>query len=255
MKHISTLGLVAAAAVMVAACGTSNNPHQTASQAPSSATVASASPAATTAPAQPTHVAGGTSGCVDLGGAVGSDQNCHIQTSTPTYNLEMSFPLDYPDQQAVTDLVTHERDEFINWVAEFGGDGRNRPYEEVVTAKTYRSAGSQSLVFKISEDSGAAHQGHPNTTFTALDYDLVKQAPITFDTLFKPGTNPLEVLNPIVQLELDAPAENLEVRVYQNFALTDDAVIFFFGENQVVTDNNGPHKVSVPRTKLASVLA
>jgi len=110
-------------------------------------------------------------------------------------------------------------------------------------------------VFEISEDSGAAHQGHPNTTFNALNYDLAKQAPITFDTLFKPGTNPLEVLNPIVQRELDAPAENLEVRAYQNFALTDDAVIFFFGENHVVPDNNGPHKVSVSRAELASVLA
>jgi len=253
MKHISTLGIVAAAAMMAAACG--NSPHQTASHTPSSTTVASASAAATASPAQPTHVAGGPSGCADLGGTVGSDQNCHIRSSTPTYNLEMSFPLDYPDQQAVTDLVTHERDEFINWVAEYGGDGRNRPYEEVVTAKTYRSAGSQSLVFEISEDSGAAHQSHPNTTFNALNYDLAKQAPITFDTLFKPGTNPLEVLNPIVQRELDAPAENLEVRAYQNFAITDDAVIFFFGENHVVPDNNGPQKVSVSRAELASVLA
>jgi hypothetical protein len=40
-----------------------------------------------------------------------------------------------------------------------------------------------------------------------------------------------------------------------NFALTDDAVIFFFGQDDVIVDNDGPHHVSVPRTDLASLLA
>jgi hypothetical protein len=44
---------------------------------------------------------------------------------------------------------------------------------------------------------------HPVTTYRALNYDLGKHAPITFDTLFKPGTQPLEVLNPIIQRQLD----------------------------------------------------
>jgi hypothetical protein len=111
------------------------------------------------------------------------------------------------------------------------------------------------VVLEIQDDTGLAHQGHPNTSFKALNYDLTKQAPISFDTLFKPGTNPLEVLNPIVQRELDAPAADLDATTYQNFAITDDAVIFFFGEDQVVRDHNGPQHVSVLRTELAPLLA
>jgi Protein of unknown function (DUF3298) len=81
-----------------------------------------------------------------------------------------------------------------------------------------------------------AHQGHPATAFHAFNFDLAKQAPITFAGLFKPGTRPLDVLNPIARRESQC----------QNFALTDDEVIFFFGEGQVTPENNGPHHISVP---------
>ena len=135
--------------------------------------------------------------------------------------------------------------------------GGNRPYRYAVTAKA--SSGkpdprTQSLVLEIDNDTGLAHEGHPNTTFRAFNFDLAQHVPITFDTLFKPGAKPLEVLNPIVRAQLDAPAADLDEKTYQNFGITDDAVIFFFGEDQVVRDNAGPHKVAVPRIELASML-
>ena len=102
----------------------------------------------------------------------------------------------------------------------------------------------------------------PATYFEALNYDLAKSAPITFDTLFKPGTNAVEVLDPIVKADLDkrldgGPADlnSLGATVYQNFAITDDAVIFFIGQGMWVYEAAGPQKVSVPRTELASALA
>ncbi len=203
------------------------------------------------------------SACDGLGGTVDTDQICQVHSATPTYTIDMSFPLDYPDQQALTGFLTQDRDDFVNWIADTRADGRNRPYLHDVTAKTYRSgppaSGTQSLVLEIDDDTGAAHEGHPNTWFRALNYDLTKRAPITYDTLFKPGTNLLEVLNPIVQRELGTrsymPVRDLDATTYRNFAITDDAVIFFFGEDQVVPDHNGPHQVSVPRSELASLLA
>jgi hypothetical protein len=98
------------------------------------------------------------------------------------------------------------------------------------------------------------------TTYQAFSYDLGKHAPISFDTLFKPGTNPLQILNPIVQRQLDKhgarvglPMNDLGVDVYRNFAITDDAVIFFFGND--ILHEGGPQKASVLRTELASLLA
>jgi hypothetical protein len=260
----SALVALASAAVIAGAvgCGTSSSPQPSAETAASTPTSASYT-TATTAPPQPTPAAGAQT-CAALGGTVGSDQICHVRSATATYTLEMSFPLDYPDQKALTDVLMQDRDSFVDWVATSGPDGRGRRYEHVVTAKTYRSgtpdSGTQSLVLEIQDDTGLAHQDHPSTSFSALNYALGKRTAITFDTLFKPDAKPLEVLNPIVLRELQkngpgGEVDDLDEYTYRNFAITDDVVIFFFGEDQVIRDNNGPHQVSVPRTELASVLA
>jgi hypothetical protein len=207
-----------------------------------------------------TATAGAQSACADLGGTVDPARICHVHSATSDYTLDVSFPVDYPDQQALTDYLTRDRDRFVNWVAQNGPNGRGRPYEHVVTAKGYGSgtpaSGTQSLVLEIEDDTGAAHQGHPDTSFKAFNYDLGKGVAITFDTLFKPGTNPLAVLNPIVQHQFGMPPSgDPGVDAYRNFAITDDAVTFYFGEDQVIRDNNGPHQISAPRTELASLLA
>ncbi|HEY0695635.1 MAG TPA: RsiV family protein, partial [Kribbella sp.] len=139
---------------------------------------------------------------------------------------------------------------------------RSYPYELNIVGRAYRSgtpaSGTQTLVFTIGSDTGV----HPVTTYTALNYDLSDHAPITFDTLFQPGAQPLEVLNPIVQRELDKRGatgqlslNDLGVKAYQNFAITDDAVIFFFSQDGLLPHEAGPLQVSVPRTNLASLLA
>jgi Protein of unknown function (DUF3298) len=244
-----TLLAIAVVATIAGAvgCGTSTTAHQTTSAATSVGTTTSAA-------------AQGQSACADLNGTVGADQACHVHAATSSYQLDMNFPLDYRDMQAVTDFLKKDRDSFLDWVAEIGPkQKRGRPYLYDVTAKTFRSgtpeSGTQSLVLDIDNDTGLAHEGHPDTAFRAFNFDLGKRAPITFDTLFKPGTKPLDVLNPIVRRELHAPTADLDEKMYQNFALTDDAVIFFFGQDQVVQDNGGPKKVTVPRTELASLLA
>jgi hypothetical protein len=219
---------------------------------------------ASASPPTPAYPSNGQSGCDGLGGTVDTDQTCHVQSSASNYTLEMRYPLDYPDQTAVTNFLTKDRADFLNWIAKFAPqDQRGRPYAFAATAKTYRSgtpiASTESVVLEIDNDTGLANEGHPDTTFKSFNYDLTKNAPITFDTLFKPGTHPLEVLNPIVERELvhvsDGRVDDLDVYAYQNFAITDDAVIFFFGQDQVVRDHRGPHQVSIPRSELAPLLA
>jgi hypothetical protein len=96
-----------------------------------------------------------------------------------------------------------------------------------------------------------------------FNYDLGKHAPITLDTLFKPAVNPVDVLSPIAEpilteqvgAELIPGLREAGVKAYQNFAITDDAVIFFLGESQLRVSNSGPFQFSVPRNKLDSALA
>ncbi|MDT5067104.1 MAG: hypothetical protein QOK02_3259 [Mycobacterium sp.] len=207
------------------------------------------------ASAQPTS-------CADLGGTVDTDQTCHIATKTATYTLDITYPLDYPDQQALTDFVKQDRDDFVHFVATL--PPRDFPYEHALTPHTYRSgtkdSGTESVVFEDYGDTGA----HPVTGFDSFNYDMGTHTPIAFDTLFKPGTDPVAVLDPIVQRQMEkhwkgyqdpAPHNTLGDRVYQNFALTDDAVIFYVAQGMWLAEVAGPQRVSVPRSELASVLA
>ncbi len=58
--------------------------------------------------------AGAPPSCAGLGGTVQAGQICHVHASGPKYMLDMTFPVDYPDQQALTDYITQNRDGFVN---------------------------------------------------------------------------------------------------------------------------------------------
>jgi hypothetical protein len=244
------------------ACGTSSAPHQPASNSPSAATIlASTSAAATTPPAQATPAASPQPACADLGGTVDVRQICHAHTAGPGYEVTFTFPVDYPDQEGLTAYLTQRRADFIGYAAE--KLPRDHPYELNARATAYQSGtpttGTKSLVFEEYSDSGGAH---PVTHYQAFTYDLNKGAATTFDTLFKPDTQPVEILDPIVRREWEKLSDDygpagdntLGARVYQNFALTDDAVIFFIGQGQWLPQVAGPREISVPRTELASLL-
>ena len=158
----------------------------------SSTTGSTAAHDAAASPTTATSTAVGTrSPCFAIGGTVGPDQTCHAHSDTATYTLDFLFPVDYPDQQALTEFVTQRRDDFVDWVAE--GPPRSFPYELNIVGHAYRSGRAgrthQSLVLDIGSDTGV----HPVTTYKAFNYDLSKHAPISFDTLFQPGTEPLGV--------------------------------------------------------------
>ena len=110
--------LVTAVAVVLtaAACDSSTKPAAS-SEAITTPPKASTSAAATTSSA-PSTTAAASSACTDLGGTVGDDQLCTVHTETPNYTIDMSFPVTYPDQRAVIDVLTRQRDQFVTMVEE-----------------------------------------------------------------------------------------------------------------------------------------
>jgi len=207
--------------------------------------------------------AAGQSACADLGGSVGPDGICTVHAANPTYTLNFSFPNDYPDQAALTGYLTQARDGFIN-VAD-NPDAYNLPYELDAKGAGYSSGsptgGTQSVVFTMWQNVGGAH---PQTYYESFNWDVAKRAPIKFDTLFKPGTKPLDVIYPAVEQDLQKqqgvidgipPSVGLDPNKYQNFALTDDAVLFFFSQGELFAEAAGPLQASVPRSTLAALLA
>ncbi len=211
----------------------------------------------------PGAVAHAQSPCEELGGAV-QDSACQIRAATNAYTIDASFPVDYADPQPMTDYLKQTRDGFIN-VSQMPGS-RNLPYELDITAQAYRSGtpdrqGTQSVVLEIFQDVGGAH---PVTWYKSFNYNLDTRQPITFDNLFKPDTKPLPVIFPIVLQQLEKETgqpsvipegDGLDPSHYQNFALTNDELIFFFGQGELLPSVAGANVVRVPRTAVAPMLA
>lgn len=217
-----------------------------------------------------TAVAGADTACDALGGAVDGSGLCRVQATQPDYTLAISFPADYPDGQAVADYLSQQRDGFIN-VAEMPGS-RGLPYEMDATGTGYSSStpaegegeavpATSSVVFELFQDIGGAH---PVTWFKAFNYDVENKAPLAFEGLFKPDTKPLEVIFPVVQRELSrqtgtsaviAEGVGLDPSKYQNFAVTDVDLIFFFGQGELLPESSGANVVHVPRETVAGLLA
>jgi hypothetical protein len=196
--------------------------------------------------------------CASLGGTVEAAQMCHLHATGPTYTLNMTFPADYPDEQALTDYITQNRDGFVN-VAQSSG-GRDQPYQMEATTEQHTAGqpphNTRSVVLKLFQDLGGAH---PSTWYKAFNYNLGAKQPITFDNLFAPGTTPLDSIFPIVQRELNRqnplgavilPSTGLDPSRYQNFAITDDQLIFYFAPGEMLPAFGGPAQAQVPRNAI-----
>jgi hypothetical protein len=193
--------------------------------------------------------------CADLSGVVESEQMCHIHTAKPGYTLDLRYPVDYPDQQALTDYVVQNRDGFIS-VAQMPGP-HDVPYVMDGTAERHRSGGTHTAVLKIFQDVGGPHS---STWYKTFNYNLNPRRAITFDTLFAPGSKPVDAIFPIVQrnlasqtgmpVELIPPGSGLDPSHYQNFAITDDEVIFYFAPGELLPMSSGATSVPVPRNAI-----
>jgi hypothetical protein len=218
--------LSAIAILAVAGCGTSNTGASTSSTSPASSMV------------PPSPAAAASLSCDRLGGTKDHDA-CHVRAETPVYTLDFRFPVTYPEMAPVTDYIAGCRDDFVDWMTKNPVPGGIHSELEII-GNSYSSAGTNSLVPTIETEGGV----HPVTTYKAFNYDVDKHAPITFDTLFEPGAHPQNSLNPIVQRELekrkadDVSSADVGVDAYQNFALSDDSVIFFINQ-----DGAFPHYV------------
>lgn len=125
---------------------------------------------------------------------------------------------------------------------------------------TYTSGGIRTVVVKVYRRIGGAR---PSTWYRAFPCDVATQASLTFATLFRPDTRPLDVIAPIVAGQMSAeagqpltihPAVAGDPDNYQDFALTDDAVVFFFGSGRMHPASEAT-EVRVPLAVVADLLS
>ncbi|CAJ1506824.1 esterase [[Mycobacterium] burgundiense] len=198
--------------------------------------------------------AAAASGCGDFGGTLAADGLCRAHESQPEYEMDVSFPLDYPDQRAITDFITSTREEFV--AAAHDPQAHNLPYRMEMKATEAATATTRSVAFEVYQNVGGAH---PSTWYRTFNYDLIRQRPLGFADLFAPGARPVPELLPIVQRELTSrlgvpdlvsPTAGLDPASYQSFAITDEALIFYFDRGAIMAGAAGAHTVSVPRSAL-----
>lgn len=194
--------------------------------------------------------------------SVDANQMCHFDASAPLSDISMVFPANYPDEQAMIGYLTKVDDDFRN--ARGPLNTLKSPTALKVTGTRYSSGpqptGTQSVVTEVYQNLGAAH---PLVWYKSFNYNLANQQPITFDSLFRPGTQPLQVILPIVQKTLAdryraavsiPPATGLQPANYQSFAITNDAIVFFFDQNALQPAMEAT-QVSVPRGTVASMIS
>ncbi|GBE64917.1 immunogenic protein MPT64 precursor [Mycobacterium sp. MFM001] len=225
--------------------------------------------------------------CAELKGA-NTGRTCEIQQSDAGYNVDISIPLDYPDQKSVAEYISQTRDGFLNTAK--SGAPRDTPYELKIKPTEYNSAipprGTQAVVFKVYQNVGS-----PKTTWKAFNWDQTYRKEITYTAASddKEHTplwrvdDPLKTVGPIVQAELQkqqapppppaqpgqpaaattAPPPALPIAPgalynpdnYQNFAVVNDGVIFFFDQGALLPDSAGAPQVLVPRSAIDPMLA
>lgn len=229
--------------------------------------------------------------CADLKGS-NTGSTCEIQLSDPGYSVNISIPLDYPDQQPIADYISQTRDGFLN--AAKSSAPRDTPYELSIKPTEYTSAlpprGTQTVVFKVYQNAGA----HPQTKYKAFNWDRGYRKEITWTAAPDDKQNtplwrvddPLKTVAPIVQAELQkqlappppaappaqpgqpadatpppppplpiAPAALYDPANYQNFAVVNDGVFFFFDQGALLPDSAGALQVLVPRSAIDPMIA
>jgi len=239
--------------------------------------------------------------CADLKGA-NTGTSCVVSLSDPTYRVDISIPLDYPDLKSVSDYVSQTRDAFVN-SAKSSAAGAT-PSQLTMTPTEYSSAvpprGTQAVVFKVTQSLGDAS---PKTTFKSFNWDQTYRKSIVYTVATDDKTltplwrvdNPLPTVAPLVQSGLQqelapppaapapptaAPGQPTPTTSaapttpppppaplpfsstalynpanYQNFAVVNDGIIFFFDQGVLLPDSAGPLQVLVPRSAIDPMIA
>jgi hypothetical protein len=195
-----------------------------------------------------------------------SAQQCILSAAI---QIKIAYPLELAGYdlaaQTVDQFLATTRSAFLTPVAEGPFYSPPGPLDLQVDYELFDfSPTILSVKFTVYEYTGGAHG---NTAFQTYTFDLAQQRILTLNDLFLPGSNPLQVIAPIVQQDLAATLGDMADATwieqgtgtnpdnYQNFVLTPDALIFFFPPYQVAPYAAGPQTVSIPLAQLSAVLA
>lgn len=206
--------------------------------------------------------------CEDIWGDWNAEtQRCESQV---TYTIDIQYPIEYAAydfvMEPVTALINRQRDDILALRPFLDTPLDPSPgYSVDLSYESYQhSENIVTLVYTLFYYTGGAH---PNSNYEAFTFDLEAGRQLTFDDVFPPENNPLDVISPIViASQIEQQGEYADEQWitqgagpdpanYQDFALTEDSIIFFFEPYQVAAYAYGPSQVEIPLADLAGVIA
>lgn len=187
-----------------------------------------------------------------------------------SYTIGFQYPVEYAAFDFVIEpvnaLINQQRDEILGLrpyldtpIDPTAGYFLDMTYEDFTHGDNIVS-----LVYTVFYFTGGAH---PNSFFETFTFNLDTGERLGLYDVFPEAGNPLDVIAPVVQAALTekfgdaADAEWIASGAgpdpvnYQDFALTDDSVIFYFEPYQVAAYVFGPSEVEIPLSDLAAVMA
>jgi hypothetical protein len=209
--------------------------------------------------------------CLQKGGMWdATQQKCLI-------NVSVVIKIDYPLALAKTAFIGQVVDQFMadQRVAFLSPLTEDRLYYspgpltlQIDYATSNFSDRIVNLIFTVYAFEGGAHGLTTTTTYT---FNLAQQRVLSLSDLFVPGSDPLSVIGPLVEADLDArlttdlanltdtnwihqgTGENLDN--YKSWAITPDSLTFCFDPYQVAAYAAGTQTVTIPLAQLSAILA
>jgi hypothetical protein len=219
-----------------------------------------------------------------VSGAVAQDDDClqkggmwDAAQQKCLINVAITVKIDYPLDLAKTAFIGQVVDQFL-------ADQRTAFLSPLTEDRLYYSPGP--LTLQIDYDTSNfsdqivnlkftvyafAGGAHGNTTTTTYTFDLGQQRVLSLSDLFVPGADPLSVIGPLVEADLNArltadlahlsdanwihqgTGENPDN--YKSWTITPDSLTFYFDPIQVAAYVAGTQTVTIPLAQLSSILA
>jgi hypothetical protein len=203
------------------------------------------------------------------------DEDCVFEQQI-SFSISIAFPTEITNysfaRQTIDEYFNERRAEFWSFANDMDFTfGFLNPWSLDISYTVFQHSDRfLSLQFAESVYTGGAH---PNLLFHTFSFDLETEQVVSLGDIFVPDSTPLETIQPIIQFNLELQMTEMfgsitdlerdwimdgtgdDLNNYRNFALTDDAVVFFFEPYQVAAYAAGPFTVEIPFTDLAGLLS
>jgi hypothetical protein len=194
------------------------------------------------------------------------ESRCIIQTGI---RIDLDYPVELASQPVVAEtidpwLAGMQGDFVASYAPDFALPSYANNWTLTASYEIYEhSTDVASLVYTVGNYTGGAH---PNYLYVTYTFDFIDQSLIALEDLFMRGGDPWLTIAPLVETDLreqlgdaadaswiaDGAGGNPDN--YRAFALTEDALVFFFAPYQVAAYAAGGLEVRLPLDALEGVI-